>query len=272
MAALGTLHMISAKQTCIRVPCRPNEGVLRFNVEFSPMASPDFEGGRPSESAIEMIRLLEHVLRNSRAVDREALCVLAGHKVSGSAHFHCTGMAPCCPAHPMLVGCMFCIPGCFEIACAVLSASWHILPRGVVPIWSRLSLVGRGLRAESESWFLQVWHLDISVTILDHAGNLTDACLLSAVAALMVFRRPEVEVAAGDGATGSARTIVLSPAVREPLPLSLHQLPLSATFAVFGVRTCSLGRGCLNLMYGLKYFHRETQVQLPSTRTLKPTA
>lgn len=31
---------------------------------------------------MEMIRLLEQVLRNSRAVDREALCVLAGHKVS----------------------------------------------------------------------------------------------------------------------------------------------------------------------------------------------
>ena len=46
------------------------------------MASPEFGGGRPSEGAMEMIRLLEQVLRNSRAVDREALCVLAGQKVS----------------------------------------------------------------------------------------------------------------------------------------------------------------------------------------------
>ena len=85
------------------------------------------------------------------------------------------------------------------------------------------------------SWLLQVWHLDINVTVLDHAGNLTDACLLSAVAALMVFRRPEVEVDTSESVAGTARTTVLSPAVREPLPLSLHQLPLSATFALFGV-------------------------------------
>ena len=28
-------------------PDRPNEGSLRINVEFSPMASPNFEAGRP---------------------------------------------------------------------------------------------------------------------------------------------------------------------------------------------------------------------------------
>ena len=84
---------------------------------------------------------------------------------------------------------------------------------------------------------LQVWHLDVNVTVLDHAGNLTDACLLSAVAALMVFRRPEVEINTSNSGSGVARTLVLSPAVREPLPLSLHQLPLSTTFALFGVRS-----------------------------------
>lgn len=53
------------------------------------MASQEFEGGRPSEGAMETIRLLEQVLRNSRAVDREALCVLAGQKV-----FHPCSDAP----------------------------------------------------------------------------------------------------------------------------------------------------------------------------------
>ena len=89
-----------------------------------------------------------------------------------------------------------------------------------------------------------MWHLDVNTTILDHAGNLTDACLLSAVAALMVFRRPEVEVTTDDSGTGSAHAVVLSPAVREPLPLSLHQLPLSATFALFGVLSLPLCRLC----------------------------
>lgn len=92
-----------------------------------------------------------------------------------------------------------------------------------------------GFQARSEILSVQVWHLDINLTILDHAGNLTDACLLSAVAALMVFRRPEVEVDTSNSSAGNARTLLLSSAVREPLPLVLHQLPLSTTFALFGV-------------------------------------
>lgn len=60
---------------------RPSEGTLRFNMEFSPMASPAFDAGRPGEAAIEAMRLLERALRDSRAVDLEALCVLAGRKV-----------------------------------------------------------------------------------------------------------------------------------------------------------------------------------------------
>ena len=51
------------------------------------MASPNFEGGRPTEQAMELIRLLEQALRNSRAIDREALCIQAGRKVSGCRAF-----------------------------------------------------------------------------------------------------------------------------------------------------------------------------------------
>ena len=39
-------------------PDRPTEGVLQFFVELSAMASPAFEPGRPSEAAIELMRLL----------------------------------------------------------------------------------------------------------------------------------------------------------------------------------------------------------------------
>ena len=45
------------------------------------MASPAFEPGRPGEAAIELARLIERSLRESRAIDTEALCVLAGRKV-----------------------------------------------------------------------------------------------------------------------------------------------------------------------------------------------
>ena len=45
------------------------------------MASPIFEAGRPGEEAIEVARLVDRALRGSRAIDQEALCVLAGRKV-----------------------------------------------------------------------------------------------------------------------------------------------------------------------------------------------
>lgn len=95
----------------------------------------------------------------------------------------------------------------------------------------------------------QVWHLRVDVHVLDHCGNLTDACGLSALAALMAFRRPDVTV--GGGEDGQAIT-VHSPEVREPLPLSIHHLPVPVTFALFEVRREGLlefGRG--DFLFGL---------------------
>jgi len=62
-------------------PDRPAEGVLQFFVEFSPMASPAFEAGRPPEAAVEMSRLLDRSLRMSQAIDVESLCVVASKHV-----------------------------------------------------------------------------------------------------------------------------------------------------------------------------------------------
>ena len=62
-------------------PDRPAEGVLQFFVEFSPMASPAFEAGRPPEAAVEMSRLLDRALRMSQAIDVESLCVVASKHV-----------------------------------------------------------------------------------------------------------------------------------------------------------------------------------------------
>ncbi len=45
------------------------------------MASPYFEPGRPTDDALELARLVERGLRQSRAIDEEALCVIAGRKV-----------------------------------------------------------------------------------------------------------------------------------------------------------------------------------------------
>ncbi|KAL1568907.1 exosome complex component RRP45A-like [Salvia divinorum] len=57
---------------------RPNEGTLAIFTEFSPMADPSFEVGRPGESAVELGRIVDRGLRESRAIDTESLCVVAG--------------------------------------------------------------------------------------------------------------------------------------------------------------------------------------------------
>ncbi|XVF30481.1 hypothetical protein REPUB_Repub16aG0061700 [Reevesia pubescens] len=60
---------------------RPNEGTLSIYTEFSPMADPSFEMGRPGESAVELGRVIDRGLRESRAVDTESLCIVAGKLV-----------------------------------------------------------------------------------------------------------------------------------------------------------------------------------------------
>ncbi|XWS42878.1 hypothetical protein CRYUN_Cryun16bG0051900 [Craigia yunnanensis] len=60
---------------------RPNEGTLSIYTEFSPMADPSFEIGRPGESAVELGRIIDRGLRESKAVDTESLCIVAGKLV-----------------------------------------------------------------------------------------------------------------------------------------------------------------------------------------------
>ncbi|KAJ4975589.1 hypothetical protein NE237_000695 [Protea cynaroides] len=43
---------------------RPNEGTLSIFTEFSPMADPSFEVGRPGEFAVELGRIIDRGLRS----------------------------------------------------------------------------------------------------------------------------------------------------------------------------------------------------------------
>lgn len=61
---------------------RPYEGFLLINSEISPMASSVYEAGRSSDDEVVITRLLEKSIRRTEAVDREALCIIAGEKVS----------------------------------------------------------------------------------------------------------------------------------------------------------------------------------------------
>ena len=43
-----------------------------------------------------------------------------------------------------------------------------------------------------------VWSLRVDCHVLDHGGNIVDACALAAIAALLSYRRPDVTIS-GDG-------------------------------------------------------------------------
>ena len=69
--------------------------------------------------------------------------------------------------------------------------------------------------------------------MLNHAGNLVDACFLACMAALVAFKLPQVSIV-HDG-DGEGQLVVHPPEVREPQPLSLHHLPFAISFALFEV-------------------------------------
>ncbi|EIM80688.1 ribosomal protein S5 domain 2-like protein [Stereum hirsutum FP-91666 SS1] len=62
-------------------PERPYEGQILIHSEISPMASSEYEPGRPSDEEVALSRMLDKVLRRSDAVDKEGLCILAGQRV-----------------------------------------------------------------------------------------------------------------------------------------------------------------------------------------------
>lgn len=59
----------------------PNEGVLTVNAELVPLASPSFEPGPPDENSIELARVVDRGLRESKVLNFEKLCLDPGKKV-----------------------------------------------------------------------------------------------------------------------------------------------------------------------------------------------
>ncbi|OQD59207.1 ribosomal RNA-processing protein RRP42 [Methanobrevibacter arboriphilus JCM 13429 = DSM 1125] len=62
-------------------PDTPDVGVLMTNGEMLPMADPTFEPGPPSETSVELARVVDRGIRESEMVDLEKLCIVPGKKV-----------------------------------------------------------------------------------------------------------------------------------------------------------------------------------------------
>jgi len=71
----SSLKIISPK------PNKPNEGEIRFNIEFSSlMHSAEFnqQTSTLSEMRVEISNFIEKVIKSSRATDAEGLCIIQG--------------------------------------------------------------------------------------------------------------------------------------------------------------------------------------------------
>lgn len=59
----------------------PDEGVLMVGAEFVPLANPDFESGPPREEAVEVARVVDRAIRESKSIDVKKLCITPKEKV-----------------------------------------------------------------------------------------------------------------------------------------------------------------------------------------------
>ncbi|KAF4524684.1 hypothetical protein B566_EDAN009528, partial [Ephemera danica] len=81
--SMGDTRILAQVSCEIQQPkaTRPNEGMLHINVGLSPMGAPHFETGRQSDTSIQLNRLLEKCIKDSKCVDLESLCIVAEEKV-----------------------------------------------------------------------------------------------------------------------------------------------------------------------------------------------
>jgi len=77
----------------------------------------------------------------------------------------------------------------------------------------------------------KVWSIRVDIHFLDHDGNIIDAACIAAISALAHFRRPDVTVIGEE--------VTIHPVEqRNPVPLSVHHMPICVTFAFFENGEC----------------------------------
>jgi exosome complex component RRP42 len=62
-------------------PDSPDKGVIVTNAELVPIADPEFYSGPPNENTIELARVVDRGIRESKSIDLEKLCITPGEFV-----------------------------------------------------------------------------------------------------------------------------------------------------------------------------------------------
>lgn len=79
---IGKTEVIAGVKVDVGTPFadRADEGVLMVGAEFSPIASPRFEKGPPAENSIELARVVDRGIRESKAIDLKKLSIKVKEK------------------------------------------------------------------------------------------------------------------------------------------------------------------------------------------------
>jgi exosome complex component RRP42 len=79
---IGSTEVIAGVKLGIGMPFpdRPDEGAIMMNVELLPLSSPEFESGPPGMQAIELARVVDRGIRESKAIDLKTLSIKKGEK------------------------------------------------------------------------------------------------------------------------------------------------------------------------------------------------
>ena len=74
---IGSTHVIAGIKMNIGTPYpdSTDKGVMSVSAEFIPFASPEFDSGPPSEEAIELARVVDRAIRESKMIAFEKLCI-----------------------------------------------------------------------------------------------------------------------------------------------------------------------------------------------------
>jgi exosome complex component RRP42 len=82
-AKIGNTEVIAGvkMKTGEPFPDTPDNGVLITTAELLPMSSPAFQPGPPSQKAIEISRIIDRGIRESKMIDLKKLCVRKGELV-----------------------------------------------------------------------------------------------------------------------------------------------------------------------------------------------
>jgi exosome complex component RRP42 len=62
-------------------PDSPNDGTMTTSAELRPMATSDFESGPPSPESIEIARVVDRGIRESKSIDFGRLCIKPSEKI-----------------------------------------------------------------------------------------------------------------------------------------------------------------------------------------------